>query len=96
MPALSTRRFASLCLFAFLLLARPAAAQDQRAVLELVVNRVPSGESLVVLRGTDALVPVETLQKAGLHGFTGRRDTLGGQELVSLASLAPGVTFAVR
>jgi len=94
-PALSTRRLASLCLFAFLLFPRVTAAQDQRAVLELVLNRVPSGESLVVLRGTDALVPVETLQKAGLRGFAGHRDSLGGQELVSLASLAPAVTFAV-
>jgi outer membrane usher protein len=72
-----------------------AGAQDQRAVLELIVNRVASGESLVVLRGTDALVPIETLQKAGLRGFAGRRETLGGEELVSLTSLAPGVTFAV-
>ena len=95
MPALSTRRFASLLLFALLLFARSAAAQDQRAVLELVVNRVPSGESFVVLRGTDALVPVDTLQKAGLRGFAGRRDTIGGDELVSLTSLAPSVTFTV-
>ncbi len=74
---------------------RLVAAQDQRAVLELVVNRVPSGESLVVLRGTDALVPVETLEKAGLRGFAGRRDTVSGREVVSLTSLAPGVTFSV-
>ena len=95
MPALSTQRLASLCLIAFLLFPRFAAAQDQRAVLELIVNRVPSGESLVVLRDTDALVPVETLQKAGLRHFTGQRDTQAGQELVSLKSLAPAVTFAV-
>ena len=84
---------ASLCLFAFLLFPALAIAQDQRAVLELIVNQVPSGESLVVLRGNDALVPVSTLQKAGLRGFTGRRDTVGGEEFVSLTSLAPGITF---
>lgn len=95
MPPLSAQRLASLCLSAFLLFPRLAGAQDQRAVLELIVNRVASGESLVVLRGTDALVPIETLQKAGLRGFAGRRETLGGEELVSLTSLAPGVTFAV-
>jgi outer membrane usher protein len=94
-PALSTRRLASLCLFAFLLLARAAAAQDQRAVLELIVNRVPAGESIVVLRGSDALVTVEALQKAGLRGFAGRRDTVGGDEFVSLRSLAPNVSFSV-
>jgi outer membrane usher protein len=93
-PTLITR-LASLALIAFLLFPRPAAAQDQRAVLELIVNRVPSGESLVVLRGTDALVPVSTLQKAGLQGFAGRRDSVGGDEVVSLTSLAPSVAFAV-
>jgi outer membrane usher protein len=94
-PALSARRLASLCLFLLLLFPRYGAAQDQRAVLELIVNRVPSGEALVVLRGTDALIGVETLQKAGLRGFTGRRDIVGGDELVSLTSLAPNLTFAV-
>jgi outer membrane usher protein len=94
-PTLKTRQLASLCLFAFLLFPRIVAAQDQRAVLELIVNRVPAGESVVVLRGADALVPVEALQNAGLHGFDGRRDTLGGQELVSLLSLSPKVSFAV-
>ena len=72
-----------------------AAAQDQRAVLELIVNRVSAGESLVVLRGSDVLVSTASLQKAGLRGFAGRRDTLGGEEFVSLASLAPDVTFSV-
>jgi outer membrane usher protein len=94
-PALSTRRLAFLCLFAFLLVPRFAAAQDQRAVLELIVNRVPSGESLVVLRSGDALVPVETLESAGLRGFAGQRETLAGQALVSLKSLAPDVSFSV-
>ena len=69
---------ATLCLFAFLLFPGLAFAQDQRAVLELIVNRVPSGESLVVMRGNDALVPVDVLQKAGLRGFAGQRDTVGG------------------
>jgi len=78
-----------------LLFPRWSAAQDQRAVLELIVNRVPSGESLVVLRDHDALVPVATLQSAGLRNFSGTRDTVGGQELVSLKSLAPGVAFSV-
>ena len=95
MPALSTRRLAPLCLCLLLLFPRVGAAQDQRAVLQLIVNRVPSGEALVVLRGTDALMSVEALQKAGLRGFGGTRDTIGGDELVSLTSLAPKLTFTV-
>jgi outer membrane usher protein len=95
MSALSARRLASLVLAGSLLIPQRAAGQDQRAVLEVILNRVASGESLVVLRGNDALVPVETLEKAGVRGFAGRRDTLSGEEFVSLASLAPGLTFSV-
>jgi outer membrane usher protein len=85
---------ASLCLVAFLLFPRLVTAQDQRAVLELIVNRVSAGEALVVMRGNDALVSVDALQKAGLRGFKGRRDAIGGDEFVSLTSLAPQVTFS--
>jgi outer membrane usher protein len=92
--ALNTR-LATLCLLAFLVFPRLTAAQDQRAVLELIVNRIPSGEAMVVLRGTDALIPVATLRDAGLDGFNGQRLTIGGEEFVSLASLSPNVSFAV-
>ena len=77
MPTLITPRLACLCLFAFLLFPQWSAAQDQRAVLELIVNRVPSGESLVVLRDHDALVPVETLQKLKIYFDCGDKDRFG-------------------
>ena len=73
----------------------PAGAEDQSAILELIVNGVPSGERLVVLRSGDAVVPVAALTEAGLRGFTGRRETIDREELVSLASLAPAITFAI-
>jgi outer membrane usher protein len=88
-------RLAALFLLALL---TPAlvAAQDQRALLEIVVNEMPSGESLVVLRGNDVLIPTATLTKAGLSGFKGRRDVVAGEEFVSLASLAADVSFSVN
>ena len=78
-------------------LAAPAirAAEDQRAVLELVVNEVPKGEAFVVLRGADALVGVARLREAGLDGFAGERETIDGEEMVSLQSLAASVTFSI-
>ncbi|MGE5244148.1 MAG: fimbria/pilus outer membrane usher protein [Betaproteobacteria bacterium] len=88
------RRHVLLCLFA-LTIARGVAAESQRAFLDLVVNDVDSGESLVLLRGSDAWVGVNALANAGLKGFAGRREQVSGQEFVSLASLAPDVTFAV-
>jgi outer membrane usher protein len=70
-------------------------AQDQRAVLELIVNGVSAGETIVVLRGSDTLMRTASLVDAGLNHVDGRREVLGGQEMVSLASLAPQVTFSL-
>jgi outer membrane usher protein len=83
----------ALCLAAALAVPSAAAAQDQRAVLELVVNGVTKGETLVVLRGRDALVGATRLRDAGLHGFGGTRETIDGEELVSLGSLADVLVF---
>ncbi len=68
---------------------------DTRAFLELSINSVSAGDHLVVLRGSDAFVAVATLTGSGVHGFDGRRETIGGEEFVSLQSLAPKLTFAV-
>jgi outer membrane usher protein len=80
---------------AVLVLPVSAAAQDQRAFLTLSLNGVEHGDALVVMRDTDALVAVSTLQQAGLRDFSGRRETLDGQPFVSLASLGPRVEFRI-
>ena len=72
-----------------------AAAQDQRAVLELLVNAVPRGEALVVLRGDDVLVGVQRLAEAGLQGLAGVREAIDDETMVSLASLAGSLSFSV-
>ncbi|HVZ75164.1 MAG TPA: fimbria/pilus outer membrane usher protein [Polyangia bacterium] len=67
---------------------------DRRAILALSVNMVDKGTIFVVLRGHDVLALVGDLEDAGLHGFTGLREAIGGKPHVSLASLASsGVTF---
>ena len=75
------------------LLSQPAAAQEQRTFLDVTVNSVSKGDTLVVLRGSDALVSAAWLTGAGLTGFTGRRETIDDADFVSLASLAPAATF---
>ena len=90
------RRLVRLLPLLVLIWAAPAAAQDQRAFLDVTINGVAKGDTLVLLRGDDALVGVEMLTGAGLSGFQGRRETVGGTEFVSLASLGPDVTFAVN
>jgi outer membrane usher protein len=71
-----------------------AQAAEERAFLDLVINDVAHGDALVVMRGGDALVPVAALKEAGLESIGGRRETIEGEEYVSLQSLSPNVTFS--
>jgi len=74
----------------------PAIAQPsetERAILQVSVNGIERGEIVVVLRSPDVLVRVVDLERAGLIGFGGRRETVGGDVHVSLISLAPAVTY---
>ncbi|MGZ5429735.1 MAG: fimbria/pilus outer membrane usher protein, partial [Thermoanaerobaculia bacterium] len=70
-----------------------AAAPFQRAVVPLSVNTVPKGDVSALLMGDDVLLRVRDLSAAGVSGFAGRRETRDGEEWVSLASLAPGVSY---
>lgn len=67
--------------------------EQQRALLDLVVNEVSRGQVVAIVRGTDVLLPVAVLEQASLGGFGGRRETIDTQAWVSLASLAPGITY---
>ena len=74
----------------------PRASADglQRAILRLSVNQVEKGEVMVLLRGADVLLGVADLEQAGIRSVgPGRREAREGRAWVSLASLAPGVTF---
>jgi len=98
-PAIALRAIAavvSLGLVAVALDARPAAAQppsSQRALLSLFVNQTDQGEVLVILRDGGVLIEVATLDRARLTNYQGRRETIGDRVFVSLASLAPGITY---
>jgi outer membrane usher protein len=70
------------------------AAGDQQAQLDLVVNGDQKDTALVVLREGDILVAVEDLQRSGLAPVSGARVRIGGREMVSLRSLAPGIEFS--
>lgn len=69
--------------------------RGSRAVVPLSVNTVPKGDVLAVLVGDDVLLRVHDLTAAGVKGFKGRRESRDGEEWISLASLAPDVTFAL-
>src|ERR1700756_5724727 len=77
------------------LLAQPG--DSQRAYLDLFVNEASKDTILVILRGgetpDDALIAVEDLEKAGLHGLRGTREVLEGRSYVSLRSLGPEIRF---
>ncbi len=75
----------------------PVAGQsgEQRVVLPVIVNQVEQGESEALLRGADVLVPVGLLERAGVAAPAGRHEGRNGAEFVSLASLAPDVTYSL-
>src|SRR6267142_1118676 len=77
------------------LLAQPG--DSQRAYLELFVNEASKDTVLVILRGgdtpDDALIAVEDLEKAGLHGLRGTREVFEGRPYLSLRSLGPEIRF---
>lgn len=60
----------------------------------MIVNEVDKGEVMVLVRGTDVLMGAADLEQAGVRGAQGgRREVHDGQAWVSLASLAPTVTY---
>lgn len=69
--------------------------EQQRAMLDLVVNEVARGQIVAIVRAGDVLLPTASLEGAGLVNLPGHRERIDGQDWVSLASLAPGVTFAL-
>lgn len=95
-PTRSLRRALGLVVLGLLGLTGPAMGQPadvERAILQLSVNGVERGEVVVVLRSPDVLIRPADLQRAGLIGLAGRRETIAGEVYVSLVSLAPTVTY---
>ena len=74
-------------------LAAPAAAI--RASLDIRMNGQPKGDSLVLIDGEDAWLPIEALAGYGVQSFEGVRRKQDGREWVSLRSLAPQLRFAL-
>jgi outer membrane usher protein len=66
---------------------------DQRAILTLAVDDAPHGEAGVIIREKDILIPVLDLEHAGMQSFAGTREVVNGKTMVSLASLAPAITY---
>ena len=94
-PAFRSKHAPTLALSLLFSLAGLAAEPAQRAVLPVTVNGVEKGDLVAFLSDGDVLLRVGDLQAAGVHGFAGRRETVEGQALVSLASLAPEVRFTL-
>ena len=71
------------------------AAHDLRAVLALRVNLRDQGEIRVLLREGDVLARMADLEQAGLQDVAGQREVVAGEPYVSLASLAPTLTYGL-
>ena len=73
-----------------------ARAADLRAFVTLHVNTLDQGETVAVLRDKDVLIPISALEQAGIHGLGGKRETIRGENFVSLASLAPAIDYTLN
>lgn len=87
------RAAVSACLALAMIGATPPPA-GQRALLTLRINTVTKTEVTVLIRDADALVRASDLEAAGLHGFA-FETAAKAAEWVSLASLAPALTYRV-
>ena len=90
----SAIRFASALVFLTVMLSEPAAwAADPRAFLTLSVNGIDCGSVIAIVRTSDVLLPLEDLEKAGLNLSSAKREAIGNDTFVSLASLAPAFRY---
>jgi len=94
-PKLAWRALAALLAAGCFSVSASAGEIRQRVLLPVTVNRVARGEFLAFLDNDDVLMRVSDLEGMGVRGFSGRRISAREGELVSLASLAPEVEFAL-
>jgi hypothetical protein len=87
--------FRRAALIAVVLVAFSLPATAQQGIFTLVVNEVKKGDVIAILRRNDVLLPLDDLQAAGLKHFEGKRESLRGKPYVSVASLAPGITYEI-
>lgn len=70
-------------------------AADERAVVDLHINTEMRRPVFAYLRESDVLLSMRDVREAGLVRVGGVREQLGGEEFVSLLSLAPAVRFTL-
>lgn len=73
--------------------AAPARAEQQPALLDVTINGVPHGQSLVVMDDGQVWIDLESLTSAGVKDPGGDRRPWREHTLVRLGSLAPGITY---
>jgi outer membrane usher protein len=72
-----------------------AAADEQRAILTLIVNQGKHAEATVVLRGDEIWVPEGDLTRAGLVNARGRSEIIGGLRHLLLSSITPALEVSL-
>src|SRR5258706_15029084 len=70
-----------------------ADAEQQPAMLDVSINGVARGQTLVVIDDGEVWLDVEALVAAGVKDPGGDRRPWRGHTLVRLSSVAPGITY---
>ena len=71
----------------------PARAEQQPAMLDVSINGVPHGQSIVVMDDGQVWIDLESLTSAGVKNPGGDRRPWKDRTLVRLGSLAPSITY---
>ena len=71
---------------------------DERAIFELLVNEVPKGEAVLLIKKDSVWIEQQALDRLELRGLdgAGKRTTVGGETYVDLSSLGPKLRFALN
>lgn len=70
-----------------------AAGEDRMAIVDLALNEVQRGDTLIIIRGNDVLVHVDALHASGLVDIHGRVEKISGKRFISLKSVTPQLRF---
>ena len=80
----------------FLMLTLPLRAEEQKVLLDLVINQNQQNPSLVILEGEKVWVKTQDLKSAGLENFTGEQKLIKGENYTAINSLNNILSYQIN
>ena len=80
----------------FLMLTLPLRAEEQKVLLDLVINQNKQNSILVILDEQKVWVKTQDLKSAGLEDFTGENKLIKGENYTALNSLNKILSYQIN